>query len=109
MIANRAGSVYVVGEGFFLFGGFKNPLFTAQKLHDLMSQWTSGPPLYRNESVSNQCLVQVMKCQTFKTHTIRLYLLDLQDVRLTYRLTCKTFIIFTCKLSLETSLGMTSG
>ena len=58
-ITSRAGSALVADQGWFLFGGYKNPLIQAQKLKAVESNWTLGPPLYRNESVSEQCLVQV--------------------------------------------------
>jgi hypothetical protein len=58
-ITSRAGSALVANHGWFLFGGYKNPLIHAQKLKEVDSNWTLGPPLYKNESVSEQCLVQV--------------------------------------------------
>jgi hypothetical protein len=60
VITNRAGSVSVINQGWFIFGGFKNPLVNAQKLPTPNDTWSLGPYLYKNETVSGQCLVQVI-------------------------------------------------
>ena len=58
-ITNRAGSTQVLNQGWVIFGGYRNSLTKAQQINNTESQWLLGPYLYKNESVSGQCIVQV--------------------------------------------------
>jgi hypothetical protein len=51
--------VAVPGQGLFIYGGEGNTLTTAQKLTSITGAWTTGPPLYLNQAVRGQCIVQV--------------------------------------------------
>jgi len=55
--ATHASSVYVEGQGWFIFGGSNN-LETSQKLVGIDSQWEEGPDVI-TKNIIFQCSVKV--------------------------------------------------
>jgi len=52
-------SVNIEGQGWYLFGGFRNNLKTSQKLESLDSTWEEGPDVLEKD-IDGQCVVQVV-------------------------------------------------
>ena len=69
-VTNRAGNTQVQKLGWFLFGGFKSNLTQAQQLENIQGQWQLGPPLFKNETVNGQCVVQVKDSENYLTFSI---------------------------------------
>jgi len=54
-----ASDVYIIGQGWFLFGGYNNYLETSQKLVGIDSKWEQGPPVI-SQRITGQCAVKVI-------------------------------------------------
>jgi len=57
--AYGASSVYIDGQGWFIFGGTYNDLETSQKLVGIDSKWGEGPPVIA-KYIYGQCVVKVI-------------------------------------------------